>query len=68
MKHIEIDIHFACEKIILGHVGVLHVPPAHQFADMMARDYLYNYLLTLDSMCATVTLQLQLWVNSMNYV
>lgn len=68
MKHIEINIHFACEKVILGHVGVLHVPSAHQFVDMMARDYICNYLLTLDSICASVTLQLQLRVNSTNYV
>jgi hypothetical protein len=27
-KHIEIDIHFVCEKVSLGDVRVLHVPSA----------------------------------------
>jgi hypothetical protein len=36
-KHIEIDIHFVCEKVALGQVRVLHVPSSHQFADIMTK-------------------------------
>lgn len=36
-KHIEIDIHFVREKVSLGEVCVLHVPSAHQFADIMTK-------------------------------
>jgi hypothetical protein len=36
-KHIEIDIHFVCEKVVLGQVRVLHVPSSHQFADIMTK-------------------------------
>ncbi|GKD24565.1 ribonuclease H-like domain-containing protein [Tanacetum coccineum] len=28
-KHIEIDIHFVCDMVALGHVRVLHVPPCY---------------------------------------
>lgn len=36
-KHIEIDIHFVCEKVSLGQVQVLHVPSSQQFADIMTK-------------------------------
>jgi len=36
-KHIEIDIHFVREKVVLGQVCVLHVPLADQFADIMTK-------------------------------
>jgi hypothetical protein len=36
-KHIEIDIHFVREKVVLGQVRVLHVPSSHQFADIMTK-------------------------------
>jgi hypothetical protein len=36
-KHIEIDIHFICEKVALGEIRVLHVPSSHQFADIMTK-------------------------------
>ena len=36
-KHIEIDIHFVREKVALGQIRVLHVPSAHQFADIMTK-------------------------------
>jgi hypothetical protein len=36
-KHIEIDIHFVCEKVALGEVQVLHVPSKYQFADVMTK-------------------------------
>ena len=36
-KHIEIDIHFVCEKVALGEARVLHVSPSHQFADIMTK-------------------------------
>jgi hypothetical protein len=34
-KHIEIDIHFVCEKV--GEARVLHVLPSHQFAVIMTK-------------------------------
>lgn len=36
-KHVEIDIHFVREKVSLGHVWVLHVPSARQFADIFTK-------------------------------
>jgi hypothetical protein len=36
-KHIELDIHFVREKVALGHVRVLHVPTAQQYADIMTK-------------------------------
>ena len=39
-KHIEIDIHFVCEKVALGQVQVLHVPSSHQFMDIMTKGLL----------------------------
>ena len=37
-KHIEIDIHFVREKVaLLGHVCVVHVPSAHEFAYIMTK-------------------------------
>jgi hypothetical protein len=36
-KHIEIDIHFIREKVSLGQVRVLHVPSAHQYADIVTK-------------------------------
>ena len=36
-KHVEIDIHFVREKVALGHVKVLHVPSALQYADIFTK-------------------------------
>jgi hypothetical protein len=36
-KHMEIDIHFVCEKVALGQVRVLHIPSTHQFASIMTK-------------------------------
>ena len=36
-KHIEINIHFVCNKVALGQVQVLHVPWTHQFTDIMTK-------------------------------
>jgi hypothetical protein len=36
-KHIEIDIHFVREKVVLGQVHVLHVPSTAQFADIFTK-------------------------------
>jgi len=37
MKHIDLDIHFMREQVALGHVRILHVPTAQQFADAMTK-------------------------------
>lgn len=36
-KHIEMDIHFVCEKVTHGQVRVLHVPSRHQIADICTK-------------------------------
>jgi len=33
-KHVEIDLHFVREKVILGHIRVLHVPTTLQYANV----------------------------------
>jgi hypothetical protein len=37
MKHMEIDIHFVREKIVLGELRVVHVPTNLQFMDIMTK-------------------------------
>ncbi|WVZ17679.1 hypothetical protein V8G54_010661 [Vigna mungo] len=36
-KHIEMDIHFVCEKVARGEVRVLHVPSRYQIADIFTK-------------------------------
>ena len=36
-KHIEMDIHFVRKKVALGHIRVLHVPSAFQYADIFTK-------------------------------
>nr|GEU67239.1 ribonuclease H-like domain-containing protein [Tanacetum cinerariifolium] len=36
-KHIEIDIHFVCDKVAACHVRVLHVPSRFQYADIFTK-------------------------------
>ena len=36
-KHVELDIHFAREKVTIGEVKVLHVPSAFQYADIFTK-------------------------------
>ena len=36
-KHVEIDIHFVRKHVTIGHVRVLHVSSAHQFADIFTK-------------------------------
>ncbi|KAK4377693.1 hypothetical protein RND71_003989 [Anisodus tanguticus] len=36
-NHIEMDIHFAREKVAIGHVKVLHVPSSYQYADIFTK-------------------------------
>ncbi|KAJ9542459.1 hypothetical protein OSB04_028965 [Centaurea solstitialis] len=36
-KHVEIDLHFVRERVAIGHVRVLHVPPAYQYADIFTK-------------------------------
>ncbi|KAJ9564595.1 LOW QUALITY PROTEIN: hypothetical protein OSB04_000561, partial [Centaurea solstitialis] len=36
-KHVEIDLHFVRERVAIGHVRVLHVPSAYQYADMFTK-------------------------------
>jgi hypothetical protein len=36
-KHIEIDIHFVCEKVALGQVRVRYISPSHQFMDIITK-------------------------------
>ena len=36
-KHIEMDIHFVCEKVAHGQVRVLHVPSRYQIVDIFMK-------------------------------
>lgn len=36
-KYIEIDVHFVREKVAIGKVKVLHVPPSLQYADIFTK-------------------------------
>lgn len=36
-KHIEIDLHFVCDKVSIGQVRVLHVPSSSQYADTFTK-------------------------------
>ena len=36
-KHVEIDLHFVCEKVAVGAIRVLHVPSSLQFTDIMTK-------------------------------
>lgn len=44
-KHIEIDIHFVCEKDQMGQMRVLHVPSSLQYPDIFTKgsDFHQNY-------------------------
>jgi hypothetical protein len=37
-KHVEIDLHFARENVVIGQVRVLHVPTTSQFADIFTKE------------------------------
>ena len=41
-KHIEIDIHFVRDKVVVGHVRVLHVPSRFQYADIFTKGLPYQ--------------------------
>jgi len=36
-RHIEMDIHFVCEKVQVDHIQVLHVPSSFQYADIFTK-------------------------------
>jgi hypothetical protein len=36
-KHIELDVHFVQEKVVVGQCKVLHVPMTQQFIDVMTK-------------------------------
>ncbi|KAJ9564021.1 hypothetical protein OSB04_009181 [Centaurea solstitialis] len=36
-KHVEIGLHFVRERVAIGHVRVLHVPSAYQYADIFTK-------------------------------
>ena len=37
MKHVEIDLHFVCDRVAVDDVRVLHVPTTSQFADIFTK-------------------------------
>jgi hypothetical protein len=37
IKHVEIDLHFIREKVVIGQVRVLHVPTTSQFANIFTK-------------------------------
>jgi hypothetical protein len=36
-KHVEIDLHFVCDRVAIGDVRVLYVPTTSQFADIFTK-------------------------------
>jgi hypothetical protein len=36
-KHVEIDLHFVRDRVVIGEVRVLHVPITSQFADIFTK-------------------------------
>jgi hypothetical protein len=36
-KHVELDIHFVREKVVVGQLRVIQVPSARQYADIMTK-------------------------------
>jgi hypothetical protein len=36
-KHVEIDLHFVREKVVIGQIRVLHVPMTSQFTDVFTK-------------------------------
>ncbi|GJZ14501.1 ribonuclease H-like domain-containing protein [Tanacetum coccineum] len=38
-KHIEIDIHFVRDQVVVGQVRVLHVPSRYQYADIYTKGF-----------------------------
>ncbi|GJV39167.1 ribonuclease H-like domain-containing protein [Tanacetum coccineum] len=40
-KHIEIDLHFVCDKVAAGHVQVLHDPSRFQYAEIFTKGLPY---------------------------
>ena len=36
-KHVEIDLHFVCDRVVIGDFRVLHVPTTSQFADIFTK-------------------------------
>jgi hypothetical protein len=37
MKHVEIDLHFVHDRVVIGDVRVLHIPTTSQFADIFTK-------------------------------
>jgi hypothetical protein len=37
MKHVEIDLHFICDKVTIGEVHILHVSMTSQFVDIFTK-------------------------------
>jgi hypothetical protein len=37
-KHVEIDLHFIQERVVIGDVRIMHVPMTFQFADIFMKD------------------------------
>jgi hypothetical protein len=37
MKHVEIDLHFVCERVVAANIRVLSVPTMLQFADIFTK-------------------------------
>lgn len=36
-KHFEIDIHFVCDKVSLGHIHILYIPSPNQYGDIFTK-------------------------------
>lgn len=41
-KHVELDIHFVRDKVVIGHIRVLHVPSRHQYANIFTKGLTFS--------------------------
>ncbi|GKD69145.1 ribonuclease H-like domain-containing protein, partial [Tanacetum coccineum] len=53
-KHIEIDIHFVRDEVVVGHVHVLHVPSRYQFENIFTKGLLY---VLFDDFCSSLSVR-----------
>jgi hypothetical protein len=44
MKHVEFNLHFIRERIVVGDIRVLQIPTSSQFADIFSKNLLSSVL------------------------
>ncbi|GJY73913.1 ribonuclease H-like domain-containing protein [Tanacetum coccineum] len=65
-KHIEIDIHFVCDKVAAGHVQVLHVPSRFQYADIFTKGLPYPLAVIINNQAINYIIHIPSKDNNVN--